>query len=62
MSGSEPGRFPAADPDPEMTVEIRLAQGAEAQHLRIEQARVIWEVTQWVAQRRSETGSAPRVA
>ena len=45
-----------ADDAPEMVFEIRVADAAEAERLRLEQARVLWEVTQWVAQRHSETG------
>lgn len=41
---------------PEMTFEIRIAEGAEAQRLRLEQTRVLWEVTTWLAQRRFENG------
>jgi hypothetical protein len=44
------------DDAPEMVFEIRVADDAEAERLRLEQARVLWEVTQWVAQRHSETG------
>lgn len=50
--------FPEPLPDPRMQWEIRRAEGAEAHRLRLEQARVIMEVTRWVAQRRSGTGSA----
>ncbi len=39
-----------------MIFEIRIADGAEAKQLKVEQARVLYEVTQWVAQRRSENG------
>lgn len=39
-----------------MFFEIRLAHGAEAEQLRLEQARVLREVTEWVAQKRSENG------
>jgi hypothetical protein len=61
MSG-ERSRFrePAANPD--MRLEIRLAEGVEAEGLRLEQAKLIMEVTQWVAQRRSGNGSANKAA
>lgn len=49
------GRF-SSDEAPEMFFEIRLAHGAEAEQLRLEQARVLREVTEWVAQKRSENG------
>lgn len=44
------------DDAPEMVFEIRVADGADAELLGLEQAQVLWEVTQWVAQRHSETG------
>jgi len=62
MSRSGSGAFPAADSAPQMTVEIRLAEGAEADRLRTEQARVIAEVLAWVARRQSENGSSATVA
>jgi hypothetical protein len=39
-----------------MVFEIRVADGADAELLGLEQAQVLWEVTQWVAQRHSGTG------
>lgn len=37
--------------------EIRVADGAEAQRLKLEQARALWEVTEWLAARtKSEPG------
>lgn len=47
---------PSPDDAPEMVFEIRVADGAEAERLRSEQARVLWEVTEWVAQKGSENG------
>jgi hypothetical protein len=44
------------DEPPEMVFEIQIAEGAEAERLRLEQARVLWEVMEWVAQRRSAHG------
>lgn len=44
------------DEPPEMVFEVQIAEGAEAERLRLEQARVLWEVTEWVAQRRSAHG------
>lgn len=44
------------DDAPEMVFEIRVAEDAEAERLRLEQAQVLWEVTTWVAQKRSESG------
>ncbi len=41
---------------PEMVFDIHYADGAEAERLRLEQARVLREVIEWVAQRRSESG------
>ena len=49
------GRF-SSDEAAEMYFEIRLADGAEAEQLQLEQARVLREVTEWVAQKRSENG------
>ncbi|MDT0307208.1 hypothetical protein RM780_09560 [Streptomyces sp. DSM 44917] len=39
-----------------MTFEIRSVEGAEAERLELEQARVIREVVEWLAQRRSANG------
>lgn len=37
--------------------DIRRAEGAEAKRLSLEQARVLWEVNQWLAaQRQSKPG------
>lgn len=44
------------DDPPETVFELRVAEGAEAELLKLEQARVLWEVTEWVAQRRSGLG------
>lgn len=44
------------DDAPTMVFEIRVAEGAEAERLRLEQAQVLWEVTRWVAQKRCEDG------
>lgn len=44
------------DAAPEMYFEILTAEGAEAERLRLEQTQVLWEVTQWAAQRRSKSG------
>jgi len=49
------GQFDPATP-PEMIFEIHVVTGAEAERLQLEQARVLWEVTRWVAQKHSETG------
>ncbi|PWK89486.1 hypothetical protein C8D88_102760 [Lentzea atacamensis] len=49
------GHF-SPDEVPEMFFEIRLADDAEAEQLRLEQARVLREVTEWVARKRSENG------
>lgn len=52
----QPSRRLGLDDAPEMVFEIGVADGAEAERLRLEQARVLWEVTEWVAQRRSASG------
>ncbi|SFP42460.1 hypothetical protein SAMN05421810_102544 [Amycolatopsis arida] len=44
------------DEPPDVVFEVRIAEGAEAERLRVEQARVLWEVMEWVAQRRSMHG------
>ena len=44
------------DAEPVMVFEIRIAEAAVAEGLRLEQAKVLWEVTEWVAQKRSEHG------
>ncbi len=33
--------------------EVKLAQGAEARHLALEQARIFQEITTWLAARKS---------
>lgn len=55
-------RFPEPATDPEMRLDIRAAEGVEAERLRLEQARVLMEVTQWLAQRRSGNGSTSKAA
>jgi hypothetical protein len=49
------GRLTPDEP-PELVVEIRTLEGIEAQRLAAEQARVLWEVTQWQARNRSARG------
>ena len=49
------GHF-SPDEAPEMFFEIRLADGAEAEQLRLEQARMLREVIEWVVQKRSGNG------
>ena len=44
------------DEPPELVVEIRTVEGIEGQRLAAEQARVLWEVTQWQARNRSVRG------
>lgn len=44
------------DEAPEMSFEIRSVEGTEAERLELEQARVIREVVEWLAQRRSVNG------
>lgn len=46
----------ALDEPPELVVEVRTVEGMEAQRLAAEQARVLWEVTQWQARNRSVRG------
>lgn len=43
----------------DITFDVQVADGATARELRIQQARVLWEVTQWVAQHRSRRGLDP---
>jgi hypothetical protein len=51
------GLLVPADP-PEVHFEVRLAAGADGRRLAREQARVIKEVVEWLARRRSEHGSS----
>ncbi|GGL05450.1 hypothetical protein GCM10010094_77780 [Streptomyces flaveus] len=51
------GRFVPREP-PRMVFEIQILEGPEGVRLRREQAQVIREVVEWVAQRRSEPGSS----
>lgn len=44
------------DEPPELVVDIRTVEGTEAQRLAAEQARVLWEVTEWQARNRSVRG------
>ncbi|WP_040925793.1 hypothetical protein [Saccharomonospora marina] len=46
----------APDEPPELVAEIRTVEGIEAQRLAAEQARVLWEVTQWQARNKSAHG------
>ncbi len=41
---------------PRMQFEVRILDGPEGEQLAMEQARVMREVLEWVAQRRSEPG------
>ena len=41
---------------PQMQFEVHILDGPEGEHLAMEQARVMREVLEWVAQRRSEPG------
>jgi hypothetical protein len=44
------------DDAPGMVSEIRAGEGTEAEWLGLKQAQALWELTQWVAQSRSELG------
>ncbi|MFE0024135.1 hypothetical protein [Amycolatopsis sp. NPDC059021] len=44
------------DEPPELIVEILTVDGIEGRRLAAEQARVLWEVTQWQARNRSVRG------
>ncbi len=44
------------DEAPDMVFEIRIADDAEAERLRLEQTQALWEVTTWVARKHSEIG------
>lgn len=44
------------DDGPEMIFKVRVADDAEAEQLRMEQAQVLWEVTTWLAQKHSGSG------
>lgn len=45
-----------SDDEPDMVFEIRVADGSEAERLRLEQAQALWEVTAWLAQNSSASG------
>jgi hypothetical protein len=46
-----------SSPDaPRMIFEIRSVEGEEAERLRLHQTRVIREVVEWLAQKRSRNG------
>ncbi|HEX7658728.1 MAG TPA: hypothetical protein VF444_04545 [Pseudonocardiaceae bacterium] len=44
------------DEPPEAVFEIQVADGAEGERLAHLQARVLWEVTAWLARNKSEHG------
>jgi hypothetical protein len=46
----------APEEPPELVVDIRTVAGIEGQRMGAEQARVLWEVTEWQARNRSEHG------
>jgi len=49
------GRLAPAD-DPDVVVEVHLADGVDGRRLRAQQARVLREVTAWLAQNSSSAG------
>lgn len=60
MTGRNQGASPARTTsvgEIRFEFDIRRAEGAEANRLSLEQARVLWEVSQWLAvQRQSKPG------
>lgn len=46
----------AEDEPPELVVEICIVDGPEGERLAQQQARVLWEVTEWLARNNSEHG------
>lgn len=56
--GSQPRQF-ADEKPPEMSFEIRRAEGADGEALAREQVAAIREVLAWIARRRSGTGPGP---
>jgi hypothetical protein len=55
--GREPdtGRLAPAD-DPDVVVEVHLADGIDGRWLRVQQARVLREVSAWLAQNSYNAG------
>ena len=54
---SDEHRDADSSPDaPRMIFEIRSVEGEEAERLRLHQTRVIREVVEWLAQKRSRNG------
>lgn len=51
-----PGEHPKPRKPRQMQFEVLVIEGAEAEQLRLEQARVIREVVEWVARRQSGNG------
>lgn len=49
----------APDEPPELIDEIRVVDGDEGRTLAAVQARVLWEVTEWLARNRSAHGRDP---
>lgn len=49
------GRYLDAEPT-EVVLEIRTLDGEEGERLARQQARVLWEVTEWLARNKSERG------
>jgi hypothetical protein len=49
-------RDPQSGELPDLVFEIHTAKGINADRLAIEQARVLWEVMQWLAQKNSASG------
>lgn len=52
----------APDDAPHMSFEIRSVDGEEAEGLRLQQTRVIREVVEWLAQKRSRSGQQDNAA
>jgi hypothetical protein len=50
-------RFAPPDP-PDLVAEIRVVDGPDGELVARQQARVLWEITEWLAQNRSEPGQA----
>jgi hypothetical protein len=43
---------------PDLVADIRVVDGVEGQQLATQQARVLWEVTQWQVRNKSERGQS----
>lgn len=60
--GEQSKAFPVPDDEIHVEFEVRRAEGVEAERLRLEQANVLKEVTEWLAARRQSEPGQDRAA